>query len=479
MARRHTDTPQRERGDYATPDPTVRYMVQQLVAQLHRKPGIVIDPAAGDGVFLRALKRVRPKRRSIGFDLHAAPDASNVRSQDFFEYFAEARGRERVVGVIGNPPYNCHESAYIRSHKRALKGMFREIGVLNTYAMFLYAGLDLLADGGVLCMITMDSFLTARFHRPLREFILRHAEIVEILLAPRRLFHTQRADVRTAIITLRKTASPRPEHTMRLVDRVRDETEYASPRRVQELPQAAFAALPASRFIIGVPASVRRLFTRAERTVGDAMPGGAGISTGADAEFLRTGQQPAGWVPFFKNPGRERFFREPDTFITPEWETLSQQRKTFMVRNRALLLREGVCCSSMGIAFSAVLLPKGSLFGVNACLFPTTAGERFFLLGLLNSALATYLVRAVLIRTNMVTPGYVKQIPYRYDAADACCREVASLARQAYRAARRGDANAVAEIVRAIDSLVLGLYDIPEPDRAVVSRFAAELFEAL
>jgi len=401
---------------------------------------------------------------------------------DFIEFFlmrGAEPGREPIVGVIGNPPYNCHESPYIRSNKDKLKAAFGRIGVLNTYALFLYAGLQLLQEGGVLCMVTMDSFLTNRGHRPLREEILRQSEIIEVLLAPRRLFHRQRADVRTAIVTLRKTGQPDPRHVMRLVDRLADEREYAAPRSVQRLPQEEFQSLCAARFVVGVPESVRRLFSGTPLTLGDAVPGGAGISTGNDRAYLRRGTAPPGWIPFVKNPAGSRFHYETDTFLTPEWETLAATKSNFIVRNRPLLLKEGVACSSMGVPFSAVRLPKGSLFGVNAGLFPRSQAERFFLLGLLNSALGVYMIRAVLNRTNMVTPGYVKSVPYRYGPDARACRDIAKLAGHACEAAEAGDHASLGELMERMDPLVFDLYEIPRGDRLRVSEFVQRIHEAL
>lgn len=483
MALRRDERLERAQGAYSTPIKTVRYMVRQLASHLPRTDGLVIDPATGDGVFLRELAELVPGQRSVGFELHDDGDrdeAVEVVHRDFIEYFAEgAKDLGLVQGIIGNPPYNCHESPYIRANKKALRQVFAEIGVLNTYSMFLYASLRMLAEGGILCMLVMDSFLTNRYHRRLRELILSNAEIIEILLAPRRLFHSQKADVRTAIITLRKTSSPDPKHQMRLVDRVGCEDDYQCPKHEQLLCQSEYSELSGSNLVVCVPDSIRLLFREPYRSIGDMVPGGAGISTGNDREYLMKGERPQGWIPFVKNPGGSRFFYQTDTYITPDWESLAEQRKNFMLRNRRFFFKAGVSCSSMGIPFGAVLLPEGCLFGVNANLFPRSERERLFLLGLLNSSLCTYLVRAVLNRTNMATPGYVKQIPYRYEASDPRCQQVAAKARAACEAAQKEQLSPVAALSREIDEIVLGLYGIPKKDRSTVSQFVMNLYEAV
>jgi len=482
VALRRDERPERAQGAYSTPIKTVRYMVRKLADHLPRTDGLIIDPAAGDGVFLRELAAAVPGQRSVGFELHGSSDRDGVElvRRDFIEYFAEG-GTELgpVLGIIGNPPYNCHESPYIRANKNALRHVFAEIGVLNTYSMFLYASLRMLAEGGILCMLVMDSFLTNRYHRKLREYVLSNAEIIEILLAPRRLFHSQKADVRTAVITLRRTSSPDPTYQAKLVDRTGCEDEYQRPGRVQLLGQSEYYGLPGSNFVVCVPDSIRRIFREPYRSIGDAVPGGAGVSTGNDSQFLRKGERPPGWIPFMKNPGQARYFHQTDTYITPDWESLAGQRKNFMLRNRPFFFKAGVSCSSMGIPFGAVLLPEGCLFGVNANLFPHTERERFFLLGLLNSSLCTYLIRAVLNRTNMVTPGYVKQIPYSYDAGNRGCQQIAEKARAAYEAAEKGLPEPTDRLRREIDEIAFRLYAVPKADQSVIEQFVRNLYEAV
>src|SRR5690606_10572498 len=84
--------------------------------------------------------------------------------------------------------------------------------------------------------------------------------------------------------------------------------------------------------------------------------------------------------------------------------------KDFIVRNKRFVFKEGITCSSMGLTFSACYLPENSAFGVNPNIF-TPKEDLFWMLSYLNSHLITYLVRGVLIRSNMVTSGYISQLP--------------------------------------------------------------------
>ena len=88
----------------------------------------------------------------------------------------------------------------------------------------------------------------------------------------------------------------------------------------------------------------------------------------------------------------------------------SERVKDFMVRNKAILKDEGIVCSSMGLPFSAAYKPQDAVTGVNATIFPKK-NDIYWLIAYLNSSLVTYFIRGVLIRSNMVTSGYVSKIP--------------------------------------------------------------------
>ena len=65
----------------------------------------------------------------------------------------------------------------------------------------------------------------------------------------------------------------------------------------------------------------------------------------------------------------------------------------------------------MGVPFTACYLPKDSTYGVNANIFTSKKEDIWWLLSYLNSSLVTFLVRGFLIRSNMITSGYVSRIP--------------------------------------------------------------------
>ncbi len=147
------------------------------------------------------------------------------------------------------------------------------------------------------------------------------------------------------------------------------------------------------------------------KRIGDTFKCVTGISTGNDKKYISTEKTDYFTMPFYKNPGTKRFrLNSPDGYLPRNFLEIEKQVKNFMVRNKALLFKEGIACSSMGVPFTAAYLPPNSTFGVNANII-CEKHEIWWLLSYLNSSLVTFFVRGVLLRSNMITSGYVSRIP--------------------------------------------------------------------
>lgn len=252
----------RVNGFYDTPPKTVSYMVQKILKHWH--PGLsILDPAVGDGVFLKELSSRGVDRKYLyGFDIDASK-VNNLR-QEFpnVQVFDSTNPfPDQYDFVIGNPPYNGDESHFVRENRPRLKRLFPHLDAKNTYSMITVQAVRALRPGGRICVILMDSFLTNSYYKRFRQFLLANTHIEELLLAPWKLFHGRRADVRTCIITMRVpgvtsplshefplfSRTPNEEDSaqnafqVRAVDRVLTEDEYWSPRHCEEIPQAEFS----------------------------------------------------------------------------------------------------------------------------------------------------------------------------------------------------------------------------------------------
>ena len=514
----------RSLGQYSTPIQTVDYMVERLLTflqicraqdQMHHVS--ILDPAAGDGIFVESLQRHGVHPTSIlALDIDPTAVASlpphiNAECQDFL-----ASEQSGFDAIIGNPPYKSkRESVYIQENRSRLDMQFKDVGIQNMYSMFVVHAIRSLREGGVLCVIVQDSFLTNVYYKNFRKYVVDNCLIHEITLAPRRLFHPKNADVRTAILILEKrtgeiNAARRAAHVMHLVDRLPDEQSYHCPgiNRVQRIEQKYFMQMDNHTFFINVPKCIIEIFQTTGTRLGDIVGGGTGISTGNDAKFLRKSNEPDrvgrnpgqpstdasgdtfgapnpdngsddAWVPFYKNGGAgDAWFYETPYLIGRDWKTASMNNKDFLARNAEYYFREGITCSSMGIEFSAAYLPPGCLFGVNGNFFAKSREDLFYILGFLNSLLVKYLIRAVLNRTNMVTAGYIKRLPY-VEPEPPIKRRIANIAEEIVEVRRSKTAYDPVLLQQTIDQLIFDIYRIEARDQARIEQFCANMFESL
>jgi len=488
MTNDHNKHSNRTNGYYKTPEKTVEYIANKI--KLKIKEGIkVLDPAVGDGVFLQKLSQLGiNKKQLFGHDIN--PEVIEDLKREFPNIFLKdslLEEYERFDIIIGNPPYNSNECDYIKENRKVLKKKFGKIGAINLYPLFIHEGIERLKEGGTLCMIVLDSFLTNIYYKPLREYILNTCRISEILLAPWRLFHDQKADVRTAIITLEKCSGiekleKREDNKMILIDRVFNEDEYLFPSKKTELNQIEFNKMPDKIFFVGTAPSIINLIKSSNLTVGDVSGGGTGISTGNDKRFLRRKSEVEGnpnWTGFFKSGKRNPYYYETNFYIEKDWKRNSKLSKTFMIRNKDYFFREGITCSSVGLKFNASYMPEGNLFGVNTNLFCKSKEDLFYLLGFLNSKVAQYISRQVINRTNNISARYVKMIPYLEPKDEKIKNKISDIVKGIVEEMMKNQNFDFSEKQKVLDDLFFDIYQVDEKDKEKINDFCENIFERI
>lgn len=410
----------RESGYYATPE-FIREFLTWAMMSINPDGKYVLDPAVGKEELLKdffSAGMIIDSFDIIDFGEHKYSD--QFFHEDFIEYYKKLKFNlifgQRIDSkydyIISNPPYNCHEIDYIKSNKPQLKKLFPKVRALNMYSMFLAAMIDMAKEGALIGVLLSDSFLTARLHSGLRRKILEECSIHHLILCPNDLFRNQNADVRTNILILQKgrkyqgkvKTKNRPETSMELkkILERRDFEEVDLGRVVLSKEE------PYNQFVIGAPGEIMALFKLPR--IKDMFNCITGISTGNDKKYLSLEKREGYSVPFYKNPGSRKFLTSPDAYLIDNFMEVQKNVKDFMVRNKKFIGKRGITCSSMGLPFSACFLPENSTFGVNANIFLPDK-DIHWMLSYLNSSLVTYIVRGILIRSNMVTSGYVSQIP--------------------------------------------------------------------
>lgn len=383
------------------------------------------------------------------------------------------RQRREVDAIVANPPYNCHEVDYIRSNKAKLVERFGKAASLNMYALFIRAIVDYAPTGCIIGLVTHDSFLTANGHQELRRYIVSNCTIRDLHLCPTALFLDQGADVRTCLLIMEKKGLPTPGQSarVRVSNRPATVTEFRKTLLEQRFDEFDLHDLMLDddrdncEFTIGLSPEVRQFF--GSRRLAEIAPCITGISTGNDRRYISPSRSADFDVPFYKNPASRRFFAEPDGYLCSNHEQVAREVPNFMVRNKSLMFREGISCSSMGVKFGAALRPSNTACGVNPNII-IEDDRKWWLLSFLNSQLCMYMTRGIIMRGNMITAGYASRIPVP-EMTKKTERKLIELGQQGFAKAKSG--NDVQATKDAIDATLRSELGISDSTNELLVRF--------
>lgn len=426
--------------------------------------------------------------------------------------------------VVGNPPYGARKPAYKkgiyarlygRRDADAKKGSIGT-GVGDTYSMFFANGIERLREGGRICLITNDSFRSLTTHAALRRHTLDRCKIVEILLTDTKHFEGvsfQFAGM--AITTLEKCsdAEARTANEMRLVDYVRDPEDFANPPadKVSIVRQEDYEALSETPFFVGVPREVFES-AKASGAVRDVARGRQGLITADDKRFLAGIESsfvgldsivPANrlaskvdaaekidgisehkhhWIPFAKGEGFGEFWKPPTVAIDWSQAAVAELRRRDALpagtsrkprfQNAQFYFEPGITYSVVSSGrLSARTMPAGWIFSDKGSAIFVEAGDinEYFLLGYLNSTLATYFMKRLVNTTATAHIGYVEKLPFRRPSArleSAVVERVESI----IDLLKADPAADISQLRGEIDDLIFDLFDI-HAARDEVRRF--------
>lgn len=416
MARKHKANikdgiDRRDVGYYSTPNFVAKYLAEEML-RLNPDGCLVLDPAIGKEELTEHFSKVG--KTVVGYDIirYKTSYQCSFDQRDFIETYIEGSVRDDYDYIIMNPPYNCHEHESIANHKAMLKRHFH-IGVFNTYALFLSAVIDIAKDGSLIGAIVPDAILSAVSYQALRNKIFTECSILQLLLCPDDLFHSQLANSSTCILILKKGKCHQGE--VLTANRSPNKEQFQTTLRLRQFKTVQFNDIVLKLgksykiFTVGVPSEIVSLFTRYPK-LGDIYKCGGGVSTGNDSQFTSPIESPEFSIPFFSNPASQKFNAEPNSYLSDRFLKQSRGRRNFIIRNRRYLNHEGIVCSSVGKRFSTAYLPATGVHGVNATIWPPSENIDW-LLAYLNSSLATYRMKAVIARGNMTTIGNVSSLP--------------------------------------------------------------------
>ena len=351
-------------GAFYTPEDTVDYMISKLELSTN---STVFDPACGNGNFLEGcIVKIKEKLMNTGYtDTEAIKKAISqvwgndidpfavllsiirmiflsaernlLRKSNVFNYDAldiknwiHSPDGKKFDCIIGNPPYGSNPPL---ERKKLYKKIYRDqasvyrysLGGNDLYGFFLASAIIRVKNGGTICFIISDTFLSLKSHTILRRMILDTCKIKEILLAPIDLFRPMTIS-RTCIITLTKqlcemgynhpsiktdelikshckcvACNNRRKNRIRLIGRLQNQSEYFNLLEddVQFINQEEYEYIAGNPFWVNVPSK----FIKIMRNINPMNPdnikngwkfdelrthidGGEGISTGDNYSHL-------------------------------------------------------------------------------------------------------------------------------------------------------------------------------------------------
>ncbi len=132
---------------------------------LKHNHGSVLEPSAGDGSFLKRLKK------AVGIEIDPKICPKNALCMDFFDYPLE----NQFDTIIGNPPYVKHKDIAPSTKEKLHYSLFDERS--NLYLFFIEKAIKHLKPKGELIFITPRDFLKSTSSVKLNEWIYKEGTI--------------------------------------------------------------------------------------------------------------------------------------------------------------------------------------------------------------------------------------------------------------------------------------------------------------
>jgi adenine-specific DNA-methyltransferase len=196
-------------GQYFTP-----YQIQQKL--LDYCPNFsgkikILDPSCGTGEFLCSALERYPEAEVYGWEIDKklvqiskrnCPEAKIINKNSL-----ETAFKEEFDLIIGNPPY------FQMKLNEELRSKYSEIvyGRFNIFAGFIYLGLRLLKDGGILAYVLPPSMNNGAYFNKLRQYVSSVSEIRVIDILDKSDYFDS-AQQLTMLLVLKKKKNPSDDY---------------------------------------------------------------------------------------------------------------------------------------------------------------------------------------------------------------------------------------------------------------------------
>jgi adenine-specific DNA-methyltransferase len=279
-------------GQFFTPAPIADLMADAVRSV---EPATVLDPGIGGGILLRA---VGAGPALFGLDIDAAavklaaasmPGECEIALGDFLDAECWPLSEATFDAVIANPPYVRHHNLSAE-HKLLARYYSSRFGVKvsslsGSYVYFFLEALLRLNEGGRLVFVTPTEFLDVRYGQAVKEALLDHCEIDEILVLEMDELAFEGVLTTSAITIATKRKSP--SRRFRLVEGSLNGSIERN-REVELQAGVASAALPWTPLLPSRAERIAPLLEGRTAKLGDYCRVRRGIATGDNSFFTMT-----------------------------------------------------------------------------------------------------------------------------------------------------------------------------------------------
>jgi len=196
----------------------------------------MIDPAVGDGVFLKTASKKWNNAKLFGIDIDSSviqnlertklPNSFYFTANSLLEETWEVSDIKKIVSnggfdlVVGNPPFSSwfqriKESSVLKNYRLAHRNGKLMIGQA-VEVLFLELFIRLAKNKGHVIIVLPDGILSNPQYRYVREFILKETLVKNIISLPRNIFRDTSA--KTSILILEKNRKNCLNHLAHLYD---------------------------------------------------------------------------------------------------------------------------------------------------------------------------------------------------------------------------------------------------------------------
>ena len=161
----------KEYGQYFTNFDVAKFMATWVCTAA----GSLLDPAAGNSVFLKYAKESNPNCTLIGYEIDpnilgffGNPTNASLKNEDYLMTGWE----DKYDAIICNPPYNRFQA--VANRNEIIREIEKHTGIkyssyTNLYILFLLKSLHQLSDKGKLAYIVPTEFLNSKYGTPIKE----------------------------------------------------------------------------------------------------------------------------------------------------------------------------------------------------------------------------------------------------------------------------------------------------------------------